>query len=84
MQIPKVSREPNPTPFLSLEKTQREIDLETSLDTLDSKSILTFRSSRIRFFPSNNLVYEGLPHPAEQSPNFEPLTPLIERRFRRH
>ncbi|CAI6733170.1 BPK_HP2_G0044520.mRNA.1.CDS.1 [Saccharomyces cerevisiae] len=34
-----------------------------------------------QIFPSNNLVYEGLPHPAEQSLILSPDTSLIERAF---
>ncbi|QID82108.1 hypothetical protein GRS66_004515 [Saccharomyces pastorianus] len=67
--------------FCPWKNTQREIDLETSLDTLDSKVDPNIQIKPYQIFPSNNLVYEGLPHPAEQSLILSPDTSLIERAF---
>lgn len=52
-----------------------------TLDTLDSKVDPNIQIKPYQIFPSNNLVYEGLPHPAEQSLILSPDTSLIERAF---
>ncbi|CAI6637253.1 CLL_HP2_G0040660.mRNA.1.CDS.1 [Saccharomyces cerevisiae] len=53
-----------------------------TLDTLDSKGRSNIQIKPYQIFPSNNLVYEGLPHPAEQSLILSLDTSLIERAFR--
>ena len=52
-----------------------------TLDTLDSEVDRNAQIKPYHFFPSNNLVYEGLPHAAEQSLIVSPDTSLVERAF---
>lgn len=53
-----------------------------TLDTLDSDIGRDVRIEPYQPFPSNNLVYEGLAHPAEQSLVASPDASLIERGYR--
>ncbi|CAI4050220.1 hypothetical protein SKDZ_14G2870 [Saccharomyces kudriavzevii ZP591] len=52
-----------------------------TLDTLDSEIDRDVRIKPYQCFPSNNLVYEGLAHPAEQSLIEDPDASLIERAY---
>ncbi|CAI4051962.1 hypothetical protein SUVZ_14G2870 [Saccharomyces uvarum] len=53
-----------------------------TLDTLDSDIECDVRIEPYQPFPSNNLVYEGLTHPAEQSFVASPDASLIERGYK--
>ncbi|CAI5014029.1 ANL_HP_G0066640.mRNA.1.CDS.1 [Saccharomyces cerevisiae] len=82
--------------FCPWKNTQREIDLvldhiHFSLDVGEKNKVdPNIQIKPYQIFPSNNLVYEGLPHPAyaeglphpaEQSLILSPDTSLIERAF---